>query len=298
VSKAGRTLAQAKINLALRVLGKERDGYHSIETVFLRLDLGDSVRVHVREKARTVRCDAMPDQPQSENLAYRAAALFSAETGWPGGFEVEIDKHIPIGGGLGGGSADAAAVLRILNKLSRNPLPASQLLDLAGGIGSDVPFLTSDYLMALAWGRGQQMTGLPALPPRDVYLVVPPFGVSTSGAYATLDSVRGEGYRRPPEFTTEMFRNWQDAARNSVNDFEDIVRVRFEEHGLGKLLGPNRNRAGDLFVRMTGSGSTVFIVEDATPMHKSGSSLAALSRGARIITTRTATSVVPVEVLD
>ncbi|MFN2635768.1 MAG: 4-(cytidine 5'-diphospho)-2-C-methyl-D-erythritol kinase [Gemmatimonadaceae bacterium] len=295
MSKAGRTLAQAKINLALRVLGKQPDGYHSIETVFLRVDFGDEVRLHIREKARTVRCAAMPDHPQAENLAYRAAALFSDETGWPGGFEVEIDKHIPIGGGLGGGSADAAAVLRILNELSANPLPTSQLLELAGKVGSDVPFLASDYPMALAWGRGEQMTELPPLPPRDVHLVVPPFAVSTAEAYSTLDRMRG-GNHRPPEFTTEMFKSWQDAAKNSVNDFENVVRDRFQQHGLSGLFEARGGR-GALFVRMTGSGSTVFIIEEST-MRTSGPALAGLSRGAKIITTRTATSVVPVEVLD
>jgi 4-diphosphocytidyl-2-C-methyl-D-erythritol kinase len=142
--RGGRTLAQAKVNLSLRVLAKEPDGYHSIETVFLRLALGDDVRLHVRASARTLRCGVMRDQPEDQNLAYRAAALYAAETGWPGGFEIVIKKRIPIGGGLGGGSADAAAVLRILNTLSENPLPRPALQELAGRIGSDVPFLTSD----------------------------------------------------------------------------------------------------------------------------------------------------------
>src|SRR5205814_282674 len=148
---AGRTLAQAKINLSLRVLGKEPDGFHSIETVFLRIALGDDVRVHIREQARMLRCGVMRDQPPEENLAFRAATLYSAETGWPGGFEIVIKKRIPIGGGLGGGSADAAAVLRILNTLSPSPLSAAALRDLAARLGSDVPFLTSGFVMALGW---------------------------------------------------------------------------------------------------------------------------------------------------
>src|SRR5256714_2571024 len=166
--RGGRTLAQAKINLSLRVLGKEADGFHSIETVFLRLALGDDVRVHIREQARTLRCGVMRDQPQEENLAYRAAALYSQEVGWPRGFEIVIKKRIPIGGGLGGGSADAAAVLRILNKLSQRPVSSTSLQQLAARLGSDVPFLTSDYAMAIGWGRGEKLLELPALPPRDV----------------------------------------------------------------------------------------------------------------------------------
>src|SRR2546429_4494423 len=137
---AGRTLAQAKINLSLRVLAKEADGFHSIETVFLRIALGDDVRVHIREMTRTLRCGVMRGQPEEENLAYRAAALYSEVTGWPHGFEIVIKKRIPISGGLGGGSADAAAVLRILNTLAERPLPNEKLRELALRLGSDVPF--------------------------------------------------------------------------------------------------------------------------------------------------------------
>src|SRR5256885_11116759 len=149
--RGGRTLAQAKINLSLRVLGKNPDGYHSIETVFLRLELGDDVRLHVREKMRSLRCGVMRDQPQEENLAFRAATLFSAETGWPSGFEIVIKKRIPIGGGLGGGSPDAAAVVRRLNPLSPRPISPEALRDLPARLGSDVPFLARYYVIALGW---------------------------------------------------------------------------------------------------------------------------------------------------
>src|SRR3954465_11478366 len=140
---AAKTLAQAKINLALRVFDKDPDGYHSIETVFLRLALGDDVRVHIRQGARTLRCGVMRDQPQEENLAYRAAVLYAEETGWPRGFEIVIKKRIAIGGGLGGGRAGAAAVLRILNTLAAEPLPWERVCSIAARIGSDVPFLAS-----------------------------------------------------------------------------------------------------------------------------------------------------------
>src|ERR1700681_2808026 len=175
IGRGGRTLAQAKINLSLRVLDKEPDGYHSIETVFLRLDLGDDVRLHIRANARTLRCGVMRDEPQEDNLAYRAAALYSDEAGWPGGFEIVIKKRIPIGGGLGGGSADAAAVLRILNAISPHPLGAEALRNLAARIGSDVPFLASDFVMAIGWGRGEKLLKLRPLPSRDVQLFLPPF---------------------------------------------------------------------------------------------------------------------------
>jgi 4-diphosphocytidyl-2-C-methyl-D-erythritol kinase len=295
----GRTLAQAKINLSLRVLGKEPDGFHSIETVFLRISLGDDVRVHIREMVRTLRCGVMRDQPEEENLAYRAAALYSQATGWPHGFEIVIKKRIPIGGGLGGGSADAAAVLRILNTLAERPLSGVKLRELAARLGSDVPFLASDFVMAIGWGRGEKLLELPALPSRDIHLFLPPFGVDTGEAYALLDEARGDEPvpSTPPDLTTEMFADWESAARHSVNDFESVMRPRFPV--IDALLTRGEDHA--LFYRMSGTGSTVFkipgistrpIERKATPPRLT------VPKGTKRIVTRTAESVVPVEILD
>jgi len=297
IARGGRTLAQAKVNLSLRVLDREPDGFHSIETVFLRLDLGDDVRLHVRAKARILRCGVMRDQPQEENLAYRAAALYADETGWPGGFEIVIKKRIPIGGGLGGGSADAAAVLRILNTLSPNRIKSDALRNLAGRLGSDVPFLASDFVMALGWGRGDKLLKLAPLPSRDVQLFLPPFGIDTREAYALLDASRRERPRGVPELTAEMFGEWESAAKRSVNDFEAVIRPRWP--AIDSLL--SRGERYGLFYRMSGSGSTVFKVPGIkTRLIESGGNLSPLQvpEGTKVIVTRSAESVVPVEVLD
>lgn len=294
---AGRTLAQAKINLALRVLEKEPDGYHSIETVFLRLALGDDVRVHIREGARTLRCGVMRDQPQEQNLAFRAAELYAAETGWPHGFEIVIKKRIAIGGGLGGGSADAAAVLRILNVLSEKPLSAEKLCALAARIGSDVPFLASEFVMAMAWGRGEKLLKLPPLPSRDIHLFLPPFGIDTGQAYKLLDDARGDEAPGHPELTAEMFETWESAARNSVNDFEPVLRAQWQV--FDALL--SRGEEHGLFYRLSGSGSTVFKIPGISTRQaqrtQSPPPLDIPARTKRVIT-RTAESVVPVEILD
>lgn len=297
IGRGGRTLAQAKINLSLRVLGRDPDGYHSIETVFLRLDLGDDVRVHIREKARTLRCGVMRDQPQEENLAFRAAALYAQETGWPHGFEIVIKKRIPIGGGLGGGSADAAAVLRILNRLTTSPLSAEALRGLAARLGSDVPFLASDFVMALGWGRGEKLLEVPHLPARDVILFFPPFGVDTGEAYAMLDSARDTSTSAAPELTTELLTSWESLARISVNDFESVIRPRWP--AIEALLA--RGDRHGVFYRMSGSGSTVFKIPGITT--RPGEPNASLPPlvvppGTKSIVTRTAESVVPVEILD
>jgi len=295
--RAARTLAQAKINLSLRVFGKEADGYHSIETVFLRIDLGDDVEVRTTRGARSLRCFEMRDNRPEENLAWRAAELYAEETGWPKGFEIEIVKNIPIGGGLGGGSADAAAVLRTLNALSSKPVAPDKLLALAGRLGSDVPFLASDYLMALSWGRGEKMLAIDPLPPRDVHLFFPPFGIDTGEAYALLDAARGPYTGAGPELTTEMFSDWQSAARNSVNDFEAVMRPRWP--AIDALLA--RGERYGLFFRMSGSGSTVFKVSGVGTRLLDGEAEVPqleIPAGTRRIVTRNAESVVPVEHLD
>jgi 4-diphosphocytidyl-2-C-methyl-D-erythritol kinase len=295
--RAARTLAQAKVNLALRVLGPQMDGYHAIETVFLRLELGDDVELRITSGKRSLKCYEMRDWPAEANLAFRAATLFSDEVGWPKGFEIEIVKNIPIGGGLGGGSADAAAVLRILNALAPKPVSEEALLDLAGVLGSDVPFLASDYPMALAWGRGDRLLKLDPLPSRDIQLFFPPYGIDTGEAYALLDESRENTASRNPELTTEMFADWDSAAKNSVNDFEPVIRARWSE--IDTLL--TRGAQFGLFYRMSGSGSTVFKVTGVTTRRvESKSSLPPMvvPPGTRSIITRTSTSVVPIELLD
>jgi 4-diphosphocytidyl-2-C-methyl-D-erythritol kinase len=295
--RAARMLAQAKINLALRVFGKRADGYHSIETVFLRLDLGDDVEIRTTRGERSLRCFEMRDKRPQENLAYRAAELFANETGWPKGFEIEIVKNVPIGGGLGGGSADAGAVLQILNTLSSKPMSSEKLLELAGRVGSDTPFLASDYVMALSWGRGEGLLRLKPLPSRDIQLFFPPFGIDTSEAYALLDAARGPYASAGPELTTEMFRDWNSTARHSVNDFEAVMRRRHKE--IDALLW--RGERGGSFYRMSGSGSTVFKVSGVGPKSLDSEAEAPaleIPEGTKLIVTRTAESVVPVELLD
>jgi 4-diphosphocytidyl-2-C-methyl-D-erythritol kinase len=295
--RAARMLAQAKINLALRVFGLRSDGYHSIETVFLRLELGDDVEVRTTRGEKSVHCFEMREKRPEENLAYRAAELYAKETGWPKGFDIEIVKNIPIGGGLGGGSADAAAVLRILNTLATNPVPSEKLLEMAAALGSDVPFLASDQPMAMSWGRGERLLPVKPLPPREVELFFPPFGVDTAEAYALLDAERGDYAGPGPEFTTEMFADWESAARNSVNDFEGVIRRRRPEIDTLLAWGEKHRQ----FYRMSGSGSTVFRVSGASAQ----SGIAEeelpeliLPEGTARIFTRTAWSVVPVELLD
>jgi 4-diphosphocytidyl-2-C-methyl-D-erythritol kinase len=286
---AGKTLAQAKINLFLRVLGKGVDGYHAIETLFLRLDVGDDVTVRVTDLGRAVDCEGLTGVPAEKNLAYRAAETYAAATGWPRGFSIEISKRIPAGAGMGGGSADAGAVLRILNRLAPEAIDDARLLDVARAVGSDVPFLSSGAVMALAWGRGERMLALSPLTKKPVIVAVPEFGVSTADAYARLDRggamPTGASYIPLSDLTS-----WAAVAAGAQNDFEAVVGAEHPE--ILRLISTFK-LAGAQISRMTGTGSAVFAVFDNPPL-----ALPMMNSKVNLLTTLTSSSVVPVTVLD
>ena len=261
MSRVARVAAQAKVNLLLRVLAREESGYHAIETVFLRLSLADNVLVRVGPDVhgRSLDCagDALPDGglgPADKNLAYRAACAYSDETGWPATFAIELTKQIPTGAGLGGGSADAGAVLRALDVMSPSPL-GHRLVELAPSLGADVAFMTIDSPMALAWGRGERLLPLPILAPRPIVLVMPSFAVATKDAYAWLAHDRGTYEARSAVLRPSELDTWEGVASVAANDFEAVVSRRHPEIGsyVEALKG-----AGALPAMMSGSGSTVF----------------------------------------
>jgi 4-diphosphocytidyl-2-C-methyl-D-erythritol kinase len=252
--------AEAKVNLMLRVLAREASGYHQIETVFCRLALADDVIVRVTPGGHTLNCRGADVGPVERNLAYRAAVAYSEVRGWPAGFAIDIDKRIPVGGGLGGGSADAAAVLRALAALDPEPLALDALLTIAGHLGADVPFLTADSGLALAWGRGDRLLALPAPAARSVVLYLPPFSVQTAAAYGWLAEARGASTAPARLLPAHALTDWEWLAVYGGNDFEGPVGIRHPE--IVVALATLRSLDGVVLARMSGSGSTVFGVLD------------------------------------
>jgi 4-diphosphocytidyl-2-C-methyl-D-erythritol kinase len=284
--------AQAKVNLLLRVLAREATGYHQLETFFARIELADSVRVAAGTGARELVCTGMDVGPVEQNLAWRAATAFSESAGWPRGFQITIDKRIPIGGGLGGGSADAGAVLRALNALAPKPLAADALATLAFQLGADVPFLTSDAPLALAWGRGERLLGLRSLPAREVILALPAFGVATAAAYGWLAESRAHAAQiAPAALSIDDLDRWDAVARLAINDLEPVVASRHPEIA---ACVEALSAAGARIARMSGSGSSVFGVFDRRPPPE----IAGLPAGTRVVHTSTSTSVAAVRLLD
>lgn len=176
--------APAKINLNLRVVGRnDATGYHDIETWMAPVSLADELRVELtRTPGITLTCSDPELDNGSGNLAWKAAELFLRESGHPGGAAIELHKHIPHGAGLGGGSSDAAAVLKALNAQTGQHFDHDGLEKMAECLGSDIPFFIRAK-PAVARGRGEILEPRPLPQPLDLLLIKPPFAVETAWAY-------------------------------------------------------------------------------------------------------------------
>ena len=307
--RVARVKAQAKVNLFLRVHpGLDPQGYHHLFTAFQRIDLADDVVVRVGGGSRSldVTGPRVPDGglgPVEHNLAYRAAMAFLERRPMLGrGFAIELTKRIPVGGGLGGGSADAGAVLRALNSLTSEPLSANELHEVAASLGSDVPFLASEYVVAIGTRRGESLQPAPEpwmQPAAPMLVIVPTFGVATKDAYRWLDQDRPADTRTGPDSVSTVvpFRGWK-TFEEIGNDFEAAVEKR---HPVLTEYRKLLDESGALLSRMAGSGSSVFGIFDApswTTMDREALELELAAFGADVIETRTSSRVVEVEVLQ
>ena len=201
--------APAKINLHLEVKDTRSDGFHNLESIFLAMDFGDIL--HFEPIPGTNAVDIAMEQPDlsktelkrkskqcsiplQSNIIYKALSMFRDKTGFKQGLKIKVEKYIPIGGGLGGGSSDAAAALLVLNKMAGSPLSRGSLLDLAASLGSDVPFFVHETPAALITGRGEFIKPIKA-PCLFFVLVNPGFPSNTAAAFRLLDEYRKSGKR-------------------------------------------------------------------------------------------------------
>ena len=249
----------AKVNLFLRVLAREEDGFHSLETLFCLLDLADRLVVERREQPGvTIEVSGGDVGPAADNLAVRAARLVLEATGHRFGVHLELAKRIPVRAGLGGGSSDGAAALLGVNRVAGDAVPRHELLQFAARLGSDVPFLLSGAPLALGWGRGERLMRLAPLPEAPVLLLTPPVAVITADAYRWVDEARHAlGRRGAVALEAGALATWGDIARMAGNDFESPVFARHPEvREAFEALVTTRPTV----CRMTGSGSTLFAV--------------------------------------
>lgn len=254
--------AYAKINLTLDVHGKRPDGYHDITSVMQTISIRDDVEVDIGTgKPWEISCQGECAPNDQTNLAWKAAELFFRTLHIdPNGISIRITKRIPAGAGLGGGSADAGAVLRALNRHYQAPLSLPALAELGRELGSDVPFCTLCGT-ALVEGTGERIRRLPDMPDCIFVVCKPEFSVSTAQLYEKLDeTVIG---KRPDNGALEsgiLAGDLGKIAENLYNVFDPIVTAEHLELNYIKSIFNSYGACGQ---QMTGSGSAVFCIVDS-----------------------------------
>ena len=247
----------AKINLGLRIVRKRSDGFHDIETIFQQIDLHDDMTIvatndgHIRITTSTPACPA-----DASNLAYRAADLLRRELDKPQlGCRIHIDKNIPAGAGLGGGSSNGAVALKALNKLWYGSVSESQLIDLAARLGSDVPFFITGG-MALGSGRGEKLAPIEQTFSYYGLLICPDVHISTAWVYNNLKLTltNNDNLAKFSGFIPKLHETceWKSVLRN------DLKSVVFQAHPEFRSVIDDLYKVGAFYAQMSGSGSTLF----------------------------------------
>jgi 4-diphosphocytidyl-2-C-methyl-D-erythritol kinase len=243
----------AKINLGLHILDKRDDGYHDLETVFYPVDIFDEIELRPYHDSVVISCTHPHVPVNSTNLCARAANSMRAYLKSPDGIHITIHKNIPVGGGLGGGSSDAAAVLLALRELWQADISDEDLSELASGIGADVRYFLRPTA-AFATGRGDNLEYFDYTLPYWTVVVFPYIQISTAWAYENfqLRMVRRDNLRNLIERHPYDLGLWQAEMQN---DFEELVFTEYPEIADIKdtLL-----RGGAGFALLSGSGSSVF----------------------------------------
>ena len=251
--------AFAKLNLTLDVLGKRPDGYHDIKSVMQTISIRDDVEIDVGTgKSWTLECTQEGIPTDEKNLAWKAAKVYcDAMQKDPEGIAIRITKRIPSGAGMGGGSADAAAVLRALNRHYGDPLSILALAELGAQVGSDVPFCVLCGT-AMAEGRGERLRKLPDLPDCVFVVCKPAFSVSTPELYQKIDAVAIP--KHPDHMAMESALLAGDIGKIAdliYNVFDPVVTAEHLEMNYIKSIC---NSYGALGMQMTGSGSAVYAI--------------------------------------
>jgi len=233
--------APAKLNLFLHVVGRRADGYHLLQTLFRFIDFGDTLHFTPREDGVVRRVSALDGVPEEQDLCVRAARLLQQECGCPLGVDIVLEKHIPLGGGLGGGSSDAATTLLALNRLWQLDLPRQRLMQIGLSLGADVPvFIFGEN--AFAEGVGEQLQAYP-LPDTWYVVLLPPVHVVTAQIFAHPELTRNTISLRIRDLSLEALQN----------DLQPVVCSLYPE--VARCLSWLGQFAE---ARMTGSGACVF----------------------------------------
>ncbi len=250
----------AKINLRLNVLGRRSDGYHELLMLMERVSLSDEIELKVVEKGILVTVDSQEVPEGESNIAFRAIKEIMAYSSRNVGIEVKIKKNIPVAAGMGGGSSNAATVIRGLNQLLKLKLPREKLMMIGAKIGADVPFFLFEA-PAIASGIGDQLRKIKKIPKMSFVIINPGFPVSTEWVYKnftlTGNTPKNGNGKASSDFNEvpSIFNTKRDVVKYLHNDLEEVTAKQYpviEE--IKKMLLQN----GALASRMTGSGPSVF----------------------------------------
>jgi len=239
--------APAKLNLCLEVLGLRPDGYHEIDSVFVELDLCDRLKIELADEI-SIEVTGGPAPRDETNLAWRAAVALGV------GAKIQIEKRIPAGGGLGGGSSDAAATLLALDELHGLELSALELHEIATSLGADVPFFLQGGT-ARCTGRGEVIEPVPDAPQKSFFIVIPPFQNSTAEVYGALDP----GLTGNPETASFFLKEYCGGAESGSAPYFNRLQVAAErlDPRLAEVRRVAETHYGCVFT-MSGSGSSYF----------------------------------------
>jgi 4-diphosphocytidyl-2-C-methyl-D-erythritol kinase len=254
-----------KVNLILNILGRRADGFHELETVMQPVNLCDGMTFERAGAGLQLTC-SHPELPcDARNLVHRAATAFLAAAGISDGVRIHLQKNLPLAGGIGGGSANAAVTFTALNELFGAPLPLEKLHELAAALGSDVPFFLYDK-PALATGRGEKVQTLEhfiALKGKAFFLVHPGFGISTPWSYQNLarfsQDLNGTAGRAEKLVAALQANDWSAIAAHTYNSLEAPA---FDKYPVLQLYKEFLRENGALVALMSGSGSTTFAITE------------------------------------
>ncbi len=242
----------AKINLTLDILGKMENGYHEIETVMQTVGLFDLVVVDIIDYGIRIKTNLGYLPVNENNIAYKAADAFFKRTGIKKGASILIHKNIPVAAGLAGGSSNAAAVLAAMNLLFSKPLNDDELLEVATGLGADVPFCLTGGTV-LCKGIGEKMTKIKQFPKKHVLLVKPPINIQTAEIYGAIDNEP-----LPPHPKTEELISSLENGYNPEYMFNVMEMVVTKKYSVISGIKEKMMLNGAEVSMMSGSGSTVF----------------------------------------
>lgn len=261
-----------KVNFVLNPLGLRPDGYHELETLFYPVPLFDELTIEAGDPGLVLTC-SRPELPiDGSNLVHKAATQFFQSTGLPPAIRIHLEKKLPLAAGLGGGSANAAVTLRLLNQFFGGPLPASTLDAIAARLGSDVNFFLQDG-PAIGLGRGERIQPLPAfrlLEGKAMVLFHPGFGVSTPWAFKQLsdfpEARNGRPGRASEVANAFLAGDWPSAAAGLYNGLEQPVLQKFP---ILRIYQEFFLTSGARAALMSGSGSTTFALFDSPEQARS-----------------------------